>query len=103
MSTLEPTSKTLNAIRSPLVFNALVTLLLTGIVGAVLACGLADWFRMAVVGFYFLWISAMAFWVYRSYRKDPRGLAYGPNEYIEESHMAYEHKLALVKLSVPQG
>ena len=53
MSTLEPTSKTLNAIRSPLVFNALVTLLLTGIVGAVLACGLADWFRMAVVGFDF--------------------------------------------------
>lgn len=80
-------------------FNALVTLLLTGIVGAVLATGLPDWFRMAVTAFYFLWISAMAIWVYMAYRKDPRGLAYGPNEYIEESRMAYEHKLALAKLS----
>ena len=80
-------------------FNALVTLLLTGIVGAVLATNLPGWFRMGVVGFYFAWVSAMAVWVYRAYRTDPRGLAYGPNEYIEESRMAYEHKLELARLS----
>ena len=99
MVNLEPASKTLNAIRSPLAFNALVALLLTGIVVAVLASGLVDWFRMAIVGFYCLWISALAFWVYRSYRADPRGLAYGPNEYLEESRMEYEHKLALTMVS----
>jgi len=101
MQTPESISKTLNAVRSPLVFNALVTLLLTSIVVAVLASSLPDWFRMSVVGFYFAWMSAMALWIYNAYRKDPRGLAYGPNEYIEESRMAYEHKLALAKLSVP--
>jgi hypothetical protein len=99
MQAPEPTSKTLNAVRSPLVFNALITLLLTGIVGGVLASDLPAWFRMGVVGLYFAWVSAMALWIYSAYRKDPRGLAYGPNEYIKESRLAYEHKLALAKLS----
>jgi hypothetical protein len=102
MQVPEPTSKTLNAVRSPLVFNALITLLLTGIVGGVLASDLPDWFRMTAVGVYFAWISLMTLWVYNAYRKDPRGLAYGPNDYIEESRMAYEHKLAIAKLSAGQ-
>jgi hypothetical protein len=84
------------------VFNALVTLLLTTIVGGVLATSLPSWFRMGVVAFYFVWLTAMALWVYKSYRKDPRGLAYGPHEYLEESRMEYEHQLALAKLSIPQ-
>jgi hypothetical protein len=81
------------------VFNALITLLLTGIVGGVLASSLPTWFRMTIVAVYIAWVSAMALWVYKAYRKDPRGLAYGPNEYVEESRLAYEHKLALAKLS----
>jgi hypothetical protein len=103
MQTPEPTSKTLNAVRSPLVFNALVTLLLTSIVVAVLATSLPDWFRMSVVGFYFAWITAMALWIYKAYRKDPRGLAYGPNEYIEESKLAHERQMEAMRLSAQQS
>ena len=103
MQTPEPTSKTLNAVRSPLVFNALITLLLTSIVGAVLATSLPDWFRMSVVGFYFAWLTAMALWIYMSYRKDPRGLAYGPNEYIEESKLAHERQMEAMRVSAQQS
>jgi hypothetical protein len=95
MDVPEPASKTLNAVRSPLVFNALITLLLSGVVGGVLYSSLPTWFRMSTVGFFGLWIIGMTMWTYIAYRRDPRGLAYGPNEYIEESRMAYEHKLAL--------
>lgn len=31
------------------------------------------------------------------FRKDPRGLAYGPNEYIEESRLAHERHMAALK------
>jgi hypothetical protein len=92
-----PDPKLLNAVRSPLVFNALVTLLITGIVVAVLESGLPEWFRMSVVGFYLLWLTAMVLGIYAAYRKDPRGLAYGPNEYIEESRLLHERNMEALK------
>jgi hypothetical protein len=92
-----PDPKLLNAIRSPLVFSALITLLMTGIVAAVLESSLPEWFRMSVVGFYFVWLTAMALGIYAAYRKDPRGLAYGPNEYIEESRLGHERQMEAMK------
>ena len=106
MSMLKLTSKTLNAITSSsgVLKRSLADALLNGICWSGSGLGLADWFRMAVVGFVFFMDKRNGILgVYALIGRTRAGLAYGPNEYIEESHMAYQHKLALVKLSVPQG
>jgi hypothetical protein len=80
------------------VFCGLVALLMTGVVLAVLESGLPEWFRMSATGFYAVWLTGMVLGVYAAYRKDPRGLSYGPNEYIEESRLAHERHMEALKV-----
>jgi hypothetical protein len=89
-----PDSKVLNAIRSPLVFNALIVMVLTGIMGGVLVSGLPDRAKEITLALYFIGLAAVVIRVDILFRKDPRGLAYGPNEYLEESRLAHERRMA---------
>jgi uncharacterized membrane protein len=98
MQTPEPTSKTLNAIRSPLVFNAFLTISLAGVVGAVLYSDLPKEVKIYSLAFFGLWFAGVVIWTAYIARKDPRSLAYGPNEYLKESQMKYEHERAMAKL-----
>jgi uncharacterized membrane protein YfcA len=99
METAEPASKQLNAVRSPLVFNAFIAISLGGVTGAVLYSNLPEWFRIGMVTFFCLWVLAVMFWTNHQANKDIRRLVYGPKEHLEESRMAYEHKLELAKLA----
>ena len=82
-----------------MIFFALITLLIFGLAGGVLASNLPDWFRMAAVGVSFIWAAGVLGWTYRAYRNDPRGLAYGPNEYLEESRLAHQRHMASVRIT----
>jgi len=92
-----PDPKLLNAVRSPLVFNALIVLVLTGVMGGVLASGLPDGAKETALALYFVGLAAVVIRVDILFRKDPRGLAYGPNEYLEESRMAHERHMEALK------
>ncbi|MGA2672351.1 MAG: hypothetical protein ABSE99_03905 [Terracidiphilus sp.] len=92
-----PDPKILNAVRSPLVFNALIVLVLTGIMGGVLVSGLPNEAKEVALGLYFAGLAAVVIRVDILFRKDPRGLAYGPNEYIEESRLAHERQMEAMK------
>jgi hypothetical protein len=94
---LSPDPKLLNAVRSPLVFNALIVLVLTGIMGAVMASSLPSGAKEVSLAVYFLGLVAVVVRVDMLFRKDPRGLAYGPNEYIEESRLAHERHMEALK------
>jgi hypothetical protein len=92
-----PDPKLLNAVRSPLVFNALIVLVLTGMMGAVMASSLPSGAKDVSLAVYFLSLVAVVVRVDILFRKDPRGLAYGPNEYLEESRMAHERHMEALK------
>jgi hypothetical protein len=89
----EKTSSTLNAIRSPLLFNAFAVISLAGVTGTVAVSSLPDWFKICCVTFTFSWTAGVSVWINRTSRRDPRGLAYGPKEYLEESKMEHQRKL----------
>ena len=79
-------------------FNALIVLVLTGIMGAVLASGLPAVAKEVSLALYFVGMVAVVIRVDILFRKDPRGLSYGPNEYIEESRLlAHERQMAAIK------
>lgn len=88
-----PDPKLLNAVRSPLAFNALTLLVLTGIMGGVLGSGLPDSAKELSLAFYFVGLAAAVIRVDILFRKDPRGLAYGPNEYLEESRLEHQRRM----------
>jgi hypothetical protein len=94
MQPYTPDSKLLNAVRSPLVLNALIILVLTGVMGGVLGSSLPDRAKEIALALYFIGLAAVLIRVDILFRKDPRGLAYGPNEYLEESRLAHERHMA---------
>ena len=75
-------------------FNALIVLVFTGIMGAVLVSALPNLAKEVALTLYFVGMAAVVIRVDILFRKDPRGLAYGPNEYIEESRLAHERRMA---------
>lgn len=92
-----PDPKLLNAVRSPLVFNALIVLILTGVMAGVLASSFANGAKEVCLAVYVGCLAAVVIRVDILFRKDPRGLAYGPNEYLEESRMAHERQMEAMK------
>jgi hypothetical protein len=93
-------SKTLNAVRSPLVFNALTILVMGGIVGSVLLSGLPMEMKCGSVIFFFSWTVGLTVWVNRKAGTNQRDLAYGPTELLEESRLKFEHDREMAKLSI---
>jgi len=84
------------------VFNAFLTISLAGVVGAVLYSDLPKEAKTWMLIFFVVWLVAIGIWTGYIARKDPRSLAYGPNEYLKESQLAYEHQRAMAKLSLSQ-
>lgn len=82
-------------------FNALIVLVLTGIMGGVLGSDLPVPAKEIALAFYFVGLAAVVIRVDILFRKDPRGLAYGPNEYLEESRLAHERHMAAIRSSSP--
>lgn len=78
-------------------FNALIVLVLTGMMGVVMASGLPNEAKEIALALYFVGLAAIVIRVDILFRKDPRGLAYGPNEYIEESRLAHERQMEAMK------
>jgi len=73
---------------------ALIVLILTAIMGGVLLSGVPNEAKEVCLALYFIGVMAMGERVFRMALKDPRGLAYGPKEYLEESRMARARTLA---------
>jgi len=76
------------------VFNALIVLVMTGVMGGVLGSGLPDLAKEISLAIYFVGLVTAVIRVDILFRKDPRGLAYGPNEYLEESRLAHERRMS---------
>lgn len=78
-------------------FNAFVVLSLAGVVGSVLFSNLPQEIKIGSVAFFFLWVLGITVWINRIAQKDPRSIAYGPNEYLEESRLAHERQMAAMR------
>ena len=76
---------------------ALIILVLTLVMGGILPTGLSNEAKEVCLAFYFMGIMVTGERVYRMAGKDQRGLAYGPNELIEESRLAHERHMEVMK------
>lgn len=94
----ESQSKILNAVRSPLVFNALALISLSGVLGTILLSNVPTEAKIGAAIVFFLWVLGQTLWINWVMRRDPRALCYGPNEYLAESRLKYEHDRKMAKL-----
>jgi|ERR1035438_4639223 hypothetical protein len=90
--------KILSFVRSPLVFNAFVILAMVGVLTEVLLSSLPVSVKVASLICFFVWCIGITVWVFRTARTDPRSICYGPNEYLAESRLKYEHERKMAKL-----
>lgn len=74
--------------------GALIVLALTLITGLVLGTGLSDQVKEASLGVYVSGVAMVGLFTAVMAFKNPRGLAYGPREYLEESRIARAQTLA---------
>lgn len=72
---------------------AMIVSVLTLVVGGVLFTGLPNEAKEVCLAVYFIGVMWCGGSVYRMARIDQRGLAYGPNELIEESRLEHERRL----------
>ena len=79
-----------------MVFNAFVIIALAGVVGTVLLSNLPLEVKIGSVVFFFAWVLGITVWINRIAKRDPRAVAYGPNEYLEESRLAHEREMAAI-------
>jgi hypothetical protein len=94
MPSYSPDSKVINAVRSPLGMAALIVLVLTIVMLALLPTGLSNEVKEVFLGVYVLGVALVGSFTVVMTFKNPRGLAYGPKEYLEESRMARAQTLA---------
>jgi hypothetical protein len=97
MESTEPTSRILNTIRSPLVFNALLTILIFGALAIVTHSDLPPSAKVGTLIFAGVWTVCIIVWTSYMAWKNPRALAYGPNEYLQESKLAHAREMARIK------
>ena len=77
--------------------NALIVLVLTGVLGAVLASSLPNEAKEVSLAVYVVCLAGVLIRVDILFRKDPRALCYGPNEHIEESRLLHERNMEALK------
>src|SRR5450631_4458015 len=87
-SPYSPDPKLINAVRSPLGMGALIVLVLSLGFFAVLPTSLPWQFKAVVFGVFTAGLAIVGLFTVVMAHKNPRGLAYGPKEYLEESRMA---------------
>jgi hypothetical protein len=83
-------SKWLSAIKTPMIFNAFSVVSVSAIATA--TAWKAETPAIAWVAI--AWIFAMTIWVNWQAKTDPRSMTYGPDEYIEESRLEHQRKMA---------
>ena len=83
-------SKALEAIRNPMILNAVLSLVLLGVLWIAVDGGVL---REPFVWAVFIAIVALTVWTNRFAAKNPHFLTYGPKEYIRESEMNHELNL----------
>jgi hypothetical protein len=96
-SPMSPDPKLLNAVRSPLGMAALIVLMLTTIMGLLLPTSLPNEVKEVCLALYFIGVMWTGERVFRMARTDQRGLAYGPNELIEESRFQHLERMEKIK------
>jgi hypothetical protein len=94
MLTPPQTGKVLNAIRSTLVFNSLVLVIMGTVACAGLASNLPIWAKIALMALFVVGLFWMTYWVNVAARRHPREMNYGPHEFLEESRLAHQRKMA---------
>jgi uncharacterized membrane protein len=92
---IEPDSRVLNAVRTPLVLIALFTVALFGISETFLLSGVSWQVKMVIFGVDVAFLSGLMIWMARIVERNPRALSYGPHEYLEESRLAHERNLRI--------
>lgn len=90
---LDRPSRVLEVIRNPMIFNAFAVMAALVVLAMVAWADMAGpqlriaWAVLVFVGLVTLWLNYFA-------AKNPRFLAYGPREYLEESRLAHERQMA---------
>jgi hypothetical protein len=95
----EPTPKWLSTIKTPMIFNAFSVISISSIATAMA-------FRSSTTPLAWIaiaWIIAMTLWVNWQAKHDPRAMMYGPNEYLEESKLEHQRRMAAMKSSPAKG
>ena len=86
-------SKILVAVRNPMIFNALSILVVAGVLSAILYSDLTT-AKIVFAALGLAFIAAITIWLNYFAWENPRFLAYGPREYIRESELEHERKMA---------
>jgi hypothetical protein len=95
-----PDPKVINAVRSPLGMGALIVLVLTLIMGAVLFTSLPIEVKELCLAVYAAGLFVVGLWTGIMGFINPRHLAYGPRELLENNRIDHEHNLAMRKLEL---
>ena len=83
---------TLRAIRNPMVFNALAIVVMAGVVYGGVRLEFS-WFRATFLALAVAFIAGVTVWLNLFAWKNPRFLAYGPDEYLRESELLQERRM----------
>jgi hypothetical protein len=86
--------KILAALRNPTIFNGLTVLACFGISSKTLGTDSWPIPKIVFVAVCFLIIAATTGWLNYFAWRNPRFLAYGPDEYIRESELEHERRMA---------
>ncbi len=91
-----PQREWLGAIKTPMIFNAFSIISLGSIATGATVSGHVP----ALVWVVVCWIVGMTLWVNWQSIHNPRALAYGPHEYLEESRLGHERQMEAIKRQV---
>lgn len=89
----ERPSQLLEVVRSPMIFNAFAILAITALTWHALGVDLTE-LRLIVLGTGYAIIIGVTVWLNWFAAHNPRFLAYGSHEYLRESEMEHERRMA---------
>ena len=82
----------LKAVRNPMVFNALAIVVMAWLVSGGTRLEFAAW-RVTFLGIGVVFTIGVTAWLNYFAWKNPRFLAYGPDEYLHESELDHERRM----------
>jgi hypothetical protein len=82
-------------IKTPMIFNAFSVVSISSMVTAMAFSSHPPVLAWVGLG----WVVVLTVWVNWQAKSDPRAMMYGPNEYLEESRLDHERKMAGIRNS----
>ena len=82
----------LKAVRNPMIFNALAIVVMAILVNGGIRLEFAAW-RVTFLGIGVVFTTGVTMWLNYFAWRNPRFLAYGPDEYLRESELEHERKM----------